>query len=136
VFEFFSLTTIKEIIRFNIVGIINTFLAYIVYSVFVLLGFTYSVALIADYCFSVSFSLFANKTFTFGYHEKIKFLVVVKMIGSYIFMYFVNLLFLWVCVTLNGMDAFLSQALSVVLIAAFSYGLQKFFVFRTVRNEK
>jgi putative flippase GtrA len=134
--EFLSLSTLKEILKFNIAGFINTVLAYLVYSVLILLGFTYIVALIADYAFAILFSLVVNKSFTFGYKKNIEISVVIKMVFSYLFMYFVNLFFLWCCVTANGMNVFVSQALSVFLIAALSYVLQKFFVFRPVRNGK
>jgi hypothetical protein len=56
---------VVQFLRFNIVGIINTALTYIIFSTLVLIGIPFYLALAADYTFGIVFSFFANKKFTF-----------------------------------------------------------------------
>jgi putative flippase GtrA len=118
-----------EFVRFNIVGISNTLLAFGVYSAVVSASKGHTIALVADYVFSITFSIVMNSRFTFRTGRRPGVWVILKMVSTYLFMFVVNWGMLYFLITLHYYDKYLSQALSTIVVALISYLMQKFLVF-------
>ena len=119
----------REFVRFNIVGIANTVLAYGIFSLVFYLSGIYMAALIADYLWSITFSLILNTLFTFRQAEFRGIVTVVKMLATYGVMFLLNWLILYLMVDIGGLNEYLSQFFSIFFVALTSYLMQKLFVF-------
>jgi putative flippase GtrA len=127
---------LPELFHFGLVGGANTVLSYGVYSLLLLLGAPYYVALVFDYVFAICFSLFANKEYTFKTADSVGMDTFLKMAGSYFTLFVVNEGVLYLAIKALTADPFLAQACATVLIALLSFFLQKFFVFRRKKGAR
>ncbi|WP_020614554.1 GtrA family protein [Sediminispirochaeta bajacaliforniensis] len=126
---------IRQILSFNIIGVVNTLVTYGIYSAFVSLGLHYSLALVLEYCFGVTFSFFMNKHFTFAHKEKTSAAMFGRMVGSYIVVLGVNWLLLRWCIEGFGLSEYFGQFIALSISVLFSFFLQKFFVFVSSRRK-
>ena len=126
---------LKELIVFNIVGVINTVITYGIYSLFVFLGLDYRVALFLEYCFGITFSFFANRKFTFHHTAQISPRMVVSMIGSYVCVLAVNMALLMVFVERFLLGKYTGQFFALAICVAVSYLAQKYIVFRKKKTD-
>ena len=118
-----------EILRFNLVGIANTVLTYLIYSALVLGGTDYRAALAAEYVVGVAFSFAANKGFTFRNREPVTPAMVGRMIGSYALMLALNMGLLVLFVERVGLDRYAGQLAALAIVASLSFAAQKLVVF-------
>jgi putative flippase GtrA len=121
---------IREFITFNIVGIVNTVVTFLLYSLLVFMGLHYRVSLIMDYCLGMAVSFFLNKRITFRHTGSVTFRMVALMVGSYLTVFAINLILLTVFVEKCYMNTYTAQAAALSASALFSFFIQKFFVFR------
>lgn len=122
--------TVIQFLRFNIVGILNTVITYIIYAVLVFSGAHYRVALISEYAFGTVFSFILNKIYTFNYNERASMYLFGKMVLTYVVIFFANLGILDFCIKTLHMNEYLGQLLTLMLIVLLSFVFQKLFVFR------
>lgn len=115
-----------RLIRFVLVGGVNTLLGFGLYVIFLILGLNYSLASFFSLAVSVIFGFFMQGAFVFGNRNKILFLRFVLAWGV---MYFFNVLAIEQLI-LSGFNAYNAGAMIVIPGAIFSYFLQKFYVFR------
>jgi putative flippase GtrA len=121
---------IREFITFNIVGIVNTAVAFLLYSLLVFMGVHYRISLILDYCFGMVFSFLLNRRITFRHLESITFRMIISMVGSYLGVFILNLTLLTVFVEKWNMNTYVAQAMALSASVLVSFFAQKFFVFR------
>jgi putative flippase GtrA len=121
---------IRELITFNIVGIINTAVTYIVYSFFVFIGIDYRLALILEYCLGIGLSFTLHRKFTFRHTEPVSFRMVFSMIGSYLVVLCINFFLLSFLVEKLHFNKYFGQLIALSISVAFSFMAQKFIVFR------
>ena len=126
---------LKELIVFNIVGIINTVITYGIYSLLVFLGFDYRAALFLEYCFGMTFSFFMNRKFTFHNTARISLRMALSMAGSYVCVLFVNMVLLIVFVEKFLLDKYLAQLFALAICVAVSFFAQKYIVFRNNKRK-
>lgn len=126
---------IREFITFNIVGILNTVITFLIYSGLVFIGIHYKLSLIFDYCFGIVFSFFLNKSFTFQHTGLVTFQMVIFMIGSYLAVFAVNLFLLTILVEKFNFNKYAAQAMALSVSAGLSFFVQKFFIFHKKDGE-
>jgi len=118
-----------EIVRFNIVGIINTGLTYLIFSAIFFFFGNYHWALICDYLFGMTFSLILNHRFTFRIKKALTVTVIMKMFFMYFLLLLVNDYLLGFCLRMLSLNEYISQIIVLGFIAICSFFVQKFFVF-------
>lgn len=117
-----------RLIRFVLVGGVNTMLGFGLYVIFLILGLSYSLANFFALAVSVIFGFFMQGTFVFGNRNKLLFLRFVLASGV---MCFFNVFAIGQLI-LCGFNAYNSGAMIVIPGAILSYILQKFYVFRVL----
>lgn len=122
--------TIIQFIKFNITGVINTVLNYVVYSLLIYAGVGYRISLSVDYILGTMISYFLNKRFTFNIKDKTSLPMVGKMILSYFIIFIINLLLLSFLVEWIKINEYLGQFIAVIIIVIISFLMQKIFVFK------
>lgn len=122
--------SIIQFIKFNIIGIINTGVTYLIYAFLVYIGFHYRLALGLEYCCGVVISFVLNKKFTFKNSEKSNLKMFLRMVITYVGVFIVN----WGMLELNlkvlKMDEYIGQIVAQSIIAISSFFAQKIFVFK------
>ena len=121
---------------FNIVGIFNTIVAYLVYAGLIFIGLNYWLALIADYMIGIVLGLFLNKKYTFKIKSHIEKKTIVKAILSNIVIFFINLLVLYILIDMFNYNAYISQLIALIVIAISSFVFYKFYIFKELLNDK
>ncbi len=126
---------IPQFIRFNIVGILNTALTYVIYAGLVFLGVNHFIALGADYAVGIVFSFMMNKRLTFQVKGRGSLGMFARMVASYLVLLALNALILWALVDRGGVNTYLGQAIALVAVALLSFAAQRVVVFRVHRRE-
>jgi putative flippase GtrA len=125
-----SRPTIIQFLKFNLVGITNTFLAAVVYVIVAHLSGSYTLGLIADYAFGIVFGFIINKLFTFENKDEP---VTVKQVAKYVvvygFVFSINYSLLRLAVESYGYGQYLSQFVIFVVIVVPLFFVQKKYVF-------
>ena len=119
---------ITQFLKFNLVGVINTLLTYLVFVSVMALSHSRNVALVCDYVFGFFFSFFANKSFTFQVKQT-NLEIFLKMGGTYFALFWVNLGLLAVFVDYLKISIYIAQVFTIAVIAGSSFIMQRFFVF-------
>jgi putative flippase GtrA len=120
---------LREVVVFHIVGAVNTALTYGMYSLFVLMGTDYRLALILEYCFGMSFSFFFNRRFTFRHTGTITMRMVSSMVGSYVGILGINLLLLIILVEKFSFNKYIGQCIALAISVLAAFFVQKFLIF-------
>lgn len=116
-----------RLLRFLVVGAINTLFSYLVYAILVLLGIHYSIATLLSTILGVIFNFFTTGRIVFRSMDNKRFIMFALV---YTFTYFVNVLLLrWLVDGLN-MDKLLAGALVTLPVALLSYLLNSLFTFK------
>ena len=83
---------LRQFSKFAIVGVINNLFGYLLFLILLSTDFSYKLALTITYLFTLTLSYFLQSMYTFN-SEKNK-IQIIKFYGSYLLIYFLNLLFL------------------------------------------
>jgi putative flippase GtrA len=121
--------TLGQLVRYNLVGLVNTVAAYLLYAGLVFLGVSYTLALVADYAFGTLVGFFLNKHFTFRRLGKVEFQMVIRQVTTAGVTFGVNLATLWALVEKVGINEYLGQGLALFLVMVCGFLGQKFWVF-------
>jgi putative flippase GtrA len=116
----------RQFVRFLIVGAGNALFGYAVFSTTVLAGLNPTPALIITYIIGVIFNFFTTGRFVFGGARASAFL---RFVVAYVVIYLFNVV-LFKLIAITGTGALVDQAICIPLVAAFSFVLFKFHVFR------
>ncbi len=116
----------NKLIRFLIVGGINTVFGYLVYASLILLNFHYSIAALLATSLGVLFNFKTTGKLVFQNNNNS---LIFKFIGVYTFTYLINLVFLRLF-ELYKVDMFMAGAILLLPMALISFGLNKKFVFQ------
>ena len=118
-----------QLIRFGIIGVINTAFAYALYSCFIFIGLHYTLAVLFSTMIGIYFSFNTLGYFVFDNPNH-------KLLGKFVLVYggcyFVNIGFLKLLLVLGLHNLYLAGLLSQGLTACVSFCLNKFVVFRRV----
>ncbi len=121
-----------KVTKFLIIGISNTLLANALYSVLVVLGTNYWMALLFAYIFGIFFGYFSNYYWTFA-KNKSEFSFF-KYIVLYIGVFFLNSAMLFLLVELFFLDPILSQFFIIGTISLISFSIQDNWIFNSKIN--
>jgi len=120
---------IIQFIKFNIIGIINTIITYLIFSFLFFLTKNYFVSLAADYIFGIVFSFYMNKNITFKVAGSASVKMFFRMIFSYAFVFVLNLVILKVLIDILFINGYLSQMIAQVFLMFAGFVVQKVYVF-------
>lgn len=120
----------KRFLTFNIVGIVNTLTAYIVYSILIYLHFDYTFALIMDYVVGMLLGLYLNKKFTFKIGKKITKKNVIRSIKSNIIIFSINIMILYILIDNYNHNAYISQIFALIIISIVSFFFYRLYIFK------
>ncbi len=115
----------KQFIRFIIVGVLNTIFGYSLFTLFIYLSFSYPVAVLFSTILGVLFNYKTIGKIVFSSSEN-KF---VPFISVYIFLYALNVFFLWLFTIFGMTNMYIAGAILLAPLALISYFLNKNFVF-------
>lgn len=116
----------EQAIRFLMTGVLNTLVGYLLYAFFLLCGLNYGVALGLSTILGVIFNFKTIGSIVFKANDNSLFL---KFIAVYIVTFSANLLLIGALVSL-GLSAFLAGIIVIIPLAAVSFLLNKYFVFK------
>jgi putative flippase GtrA len=119
-----------RIVRFLVVGGINTLFGYLVFSFFIILRIHYSIASLFATILGVLFNFFTTGRIVFNNKDS---KLLIKFFGVYGFTYLINLLFLKIFDTYQ-VNMLIAGAILVLPIAVLSFFLNKSFVFLVKNN--
>ncbi len=115
-----------RLLRFFLVGAVNTAFSYCVYAGFLFLGVNYAAANLLALITGIFFSFRTQGLFVFRNTEQ-------RLLGRFILVwlaiYFANMIVISQLLQL-GLNAYMAGALAVIPITILSYFFQRFFVFR------
>lgn len=118
-----------QLVRFGAVGLLSNVVLYLLYLGATALGVGHKTAMSVLYCVGVVQTFFLNRAWTFGHRGRAG-APLVRYWAVYGAGYLVNLALLYALVDLAGLAHQLVQAALIVLIAALTFALQKYWVFR------
>lgn len=117
----------EQLIRFLIIGTINTAIAYGLYAVFIFIGFHYTTAVFFSTAIGVcvSFKTFGKWVFFQTDNRRIFRFLAVYTVG-----YFLNVGILKLCTAGGLFNLYLAGFISSIAVAGFSFAANKYFVFK------
>lgn|GEM_PF-2413249 len=93
--------TLFQFIKFNIVGIINTFITYLIYTLLVLITNHHYFSLVIEYLAGIPITFLLNKKFTFKDTQKNYFIMLLKMTFCYLIVFCLNMGLLYLFVNMD-----------------------------------
>lgn len=117
----------NQIVRFIVIGIINTAFYFMLYSIFIFFKLDYKVAVLLATLLGIVFSFKTLGSFVFKNKDNKLF---IKFLLLYVILYFVNIMLI------NFFNHFVNNYyiagfLATMINAVLSFGLNKFFVFKS-----
>ena len=117
----------RQAVKFLLVGILNTAFGYGLFSLFIYAGLHYSLAVLLSTIFGIMFNFKTIGKLVFKSDDNS---LIFKFIFVYIITYFLNIFFLWLFKWLGFDNMYINGFLLLIPLAAVSFLLNKFFVFR------
>ena len=117
----------QQIIRFLIIGGVNTVFAYVIYALAIFIGLHYTLAALAQ---TVLGTLFSFKTMGCLVFDNPDNKLIFKFIAVYILCYFLNIGFLRILTQVGLSNLYIAGLISCSLVALISFCLNKWVVFR------
>jgi len=121
----------NRFLRFLFAGTVNTAFGYTVYCVFVLMGFSYPIALLLATMIGVAFNFLTVSNWVFGTGGRARF---IRFVLAYVVLYLANLAGLYVLIDMLGLGAILAQLLVLPLYVITAFMVFRRFVFGTERS--
>lgn len=123
----------KKILKFGIIGVINTLISICCYFVLVKVGVHYILANIISYLIGLLNSYYWNKKWVFKYKEK-HIAVFVKFIIVNIVVLGINTLSLFLCVHTLGINQYFAQLIATAIGMGINYFLNSKWTFESKLN--
>lgn len=120
---------LNQLLRFNVVGAVNTVVTYALYAGLVALGMPALGALVADYALGIVLGFALNRRYTFDASGGPLAPAFVRMVLSYLPLLGVNLILLFAFIHWAGWNEYLAQVVALGVVTALSFLVQKLFVF-------
>ncbi|WP_420841369.1 GtrA family protein [Enterovibrio baiacu] len=117
-----------RIIRFLIVGFINTIFGYSIYALFIFLGFGYQFSVLIATFLGVIFNYFSFGRLVF--HSEIGTGNAIKFTFSYVIAYLINIVSLHFLIDVNGNNPYFSQILVLFPVVIVNWFLMNKWVFK------
>jgi putative flippase GtrA len=117
----------KKLFKFLFVGVLNTLVGYSLYAMFIYLGLFYPVAVLFSTILGVLFNYQSIGKLVFSHEGESRLL---PFIGVYLVVYGLNIYGLWQLDMLGFENKYMAGALLLVPLAALSFLLNNFWVFK------
>ena len=117
----------RQAVKFLLVGIMNTAFGYGLFSLFIYVGLHYSLAVLLSTIFGVLFNFKTIGKLVFGSSDNG---LIFRFILVYIITYLLNIYFLWLFKKFGFENMYINGFVLLIPLAAVSFLLNKFFVFR------
>ena len=117
----------RQAVKFLLIGILNTTFGYGLFSLFIYVRLHYSLAVLLSTIFGVMFNFKTIGKLVFKSDDNS---LIFKFIFVYIITYFLNIFFLWLFKRLGFDNMYINGFVLLIPLAAVSFLLNKFFVFR------
>ena len=124
----------KLLLRFLVVGVLNTLVGYGLYAGFILLGIPYLIALLLSTILGVIFNYFSTGRLVFKSTGGLP--IFIRFITAYIIVYFINATELNALIKHFLIDPYTGQAICVPTSVILSWILMNYWVFRRDKHEK
>ncbi|MFR8440345.1 MAG: GtrA family protein [Campylobacter sp.] len=121
------MTIKRQLFSFLLVGILNTIFGYGLFALFIYLGLYYPLAVLLSTILGVLFNFKTIGGLVFGSNDN---KLIFKFILVYVIIYLLNIFFLWLFKRLGFENMYLNGFILLIPLAAVSFLLNKFFVFR------
>lgn len=121
----------EQLIRFLIIGCVNTAFAYGIYALSIFLGAHYTLAVLLSTVIGTCFSFKTMGTMVFGNPDN---KLIFKFIAVYTLCYFLNIGILRLLTLLGLTNLYIAGLTSSLLVALISFCLNKWVVFRKKDN--
>lgn len=129
--KFFT-KTILQFVKFCIVGVSNTLISYVIYSILVLINIYYILASIIAFIVGITNSFYWNDKFVFATNKN-KFFVYLKTVLSYSFTgIIVHNIFLILLIEKFSINKYIAPLFILIITIPLNFILNKFWAF----NEK
>ena len=112
------------------VGVFNTIITYLIYSLLVFIGVNYACALVVDYVVGMWISFSLNKKFTFKVSEPTSFNMIFKMFFSCFILFLLNLFLLSFFIEIINFNKYFAQLIVLIIVMIVSYLFQHLYVFK------
>jgi putative flippase GtrA len=129
---------IRQFVRFNVIGLVNTGVAYLLYAGLLYLDVHRQIALAADYALGLVLGFYLNRRFTFarGAEKGSVKREFGKMMLTFIPIYLLNGALLEAATQWGAINLYVSQIAILAIIAVLSFVAQKIYVFAEKRGGK
>ena len=117
----------RQAVKFLFVGIMNTTFGYGLFALFIYLGLYYPLAVLLSTILGVLFNFKTIGGLVFGSNDN---RLIFKFILVYVITYLLNIFFLWLFKRLGFENMYINGFVLLIPLAAVSFLLNKFFVFR------
>lgn len=117
-----------ELVRFGVVGVVNTAFSYGVYAALIFVGCNYALANLVAVVLGILFSFKTQGTLVFRSTDNRR---IVRFVFAWTLIYLCNIVLIAKFIDL-GLSAYASGALAIPFYTVLSYFAQKYFVFRRV----
>jgi putative flippase GtrA len=118
----------KKLLKFSLIGLINTLITIISYIVLVKLGVNYILANCISYMIGLLNSYYWNKKWVFNYNEQ-HISVFVKFIIVNLFVLGINTLSIYLCVHNFGLNHYFAQLIATAIGMIFNFILNSKWTF-------
>lgn len=115
--------------KFVVVGLANNAVTFGGFIVLTLLGLGAFSAMTITYAVGLLITFAGNRNWTFGHQGRIA-SSSIRFLSVYGIGYFLNLLILWVLITLCGVTQIPAQLAAIILLALFTFVLMRLWVFK------
>lgn len=119
-----------QIVRFLIVGILNTCFSYCIYAGFLYLGLNYALANFFALILGILFSFRTQGSLVFRNRSR---RLIVRFSACWLVIFLINIGLIAMIIRI-GFDAYIAGAAALLPITIISYLIQKFFVFGAVNS--
>ena len=117
----------RQLISFLLVGILNTAFGYGLFALFIYLGLYYPLAVLFSTILGVLFNFKTIGKLVFGSSDNG---LILRFALVYVITYLLNIFFLWLFKKLGFENMYINGFVLLIPLAAVSFLLNKFFVFR------
>jgi putative flippase GtrA len=138
--KYFNKVTIIQFVKFGIVGLSNTVIAYVIYVSLVYLGVHYIFANVVAFIISVLNSFFWNNKYVFKNHTRSKRDIFNSLIKSYISYAFsgiiIGSILLFVFIDVLHISKYIAPLLGLFISVPLNFFLNKLWAFKPSKNNK
>lgn len=117
----------KKLFKFLFVGVLNTLVGYSLYALFIYFGLAYPLAVLFSTILGVLFNYLTIGKLVFVHEGESRLL---PFIGVYVIVYALNIYGLWQLEVLGIENKYIAGAVLLAPLAALSFVLNKFWVFK------